>query len=298
MLTALRRLRERAGTAVPGRPGGVPAGRVVALAAVITAVLGGGVVYAAAGQPPRPPGRGVAHAQRVRGAAVSAAALRVLSVSPADGARGVNGAGPVRVVFSVPLAPDSPLPGLAPAIPGSWQRTGPATLTFTPAVAFAPLTSVRVTVPAGRDGVRSAVGRLLASPVTARFTTGQWQAAGFVQLLARLGYLPLTWAPARHGVAGAGSQAELSAAFDPPAGTFSWRPGYPASLRRLWTPATANVIVRGAVMAFQSDQGLAMDGVTGPATWRAMLRAAAAGQANRNGYTYALWRPARPAPRP
>jgi len=41
-------------------------------------------------------------------------------------------------------------------------------------------------------------------------------------------------------------------------------------------------------MAFQSDHGLAMDGSISQAAWRAMLRAAAAGQNNARGYTYAL----------
>ncbi|MDA8320909.1 MAG: Ig-like domain-containing protein [Actinomycetota bacterium] len=155
LLTGLRRFLGRAGALAPGRPGGVPAVRVTALAAAIAVVLGAGLVYAATGQPAAPATRDAGHARTASGAAVSAAALRVLSVSPAGGASGVDGAAPVRVVFSVPVAPDSPLPGLAPAVPGHWQRTGPATVTFTPATAFPPLTSVRVTVPAGRDGVRS-----------------------------------------------------------------------------------------------------------------------------------------------
>ena len=58
--------------------------------------------------------------------AASGTALRVLSVWPAGGASGVDGAGPVRVVFSVPLAPGSPLPRMAPAIAGRWQQIGRA----------------------------------------------------------------------------------------------------------------------------------------------------------------------------
>ena len=41
-------------------------------------------------------------------------------------------------------------------------------------------------------------------------------------------------------------------------------------------------------MAFESDHGLTMDGVAGPAVWRAVLNAVAAGDDNPHGYTYAL----------
>ena len=41
-------------------------------------------------------------------------------------------------------------------------------------------------------------------------------------------------------------------------------------------------------MAFESDHGLTMDGVAGPQVWRALLRAAATGQRQPHGYTYAI----------
>jgi len=270
--------------------------RIVLLASVIAAVLGAGAGYVVTRQPAQPAGSGAAQAHRVRGVAAPPGPLRVLSVSPATGARGVDGAGPVGVVFSVPLARDSPLPELVPAIRGTWQGTGTATVTFTPATAFAPLASVRIIIPGGPRGVRSAAGRLLPGRVVAGFRTGTWQPLRFEQLLAQLGYLPLSWAPAGHGLVagGAGSPepadaaAQIGAAYDPPAGTFSWRAGYPASLRKLWAAGENGLILRGAVMAFESGHGLAMDGIIGPAAWRAMLRAAAAGQDNASGYTYAV----------
>jgi hypothetical protein len=73
---------------------------------VIAAVLGAGAVYAAIRQPAHAAARGVAQAHgprgtarghRVRGVAAPPAPLRVMSVSPAAGARGVDGADPVRV---------------------------------------------------------------------------------------------------------------------------------------------------------------------------------------------------------
>jgi peptidoglycan hydrolase-like protein with peptidoglycan-binding domain len=46
--------------------------------------------------------------------------------------------------------------------------------------------------------------------------------------------------------------------------------------------------VHGAVMAFQSDHGLTMDGVAGTQVWQALLSAAAKDEANTRGYSYAL----------
>ena len=40
--------------------------------------------------------------------------LQVLSVTPAAGAKGVNGAAPIRVQFSAPLAASTPMPTLWP----------------------------------------------------------------------------------------------------------------------------------------------------------------------------------------
>jgi hypothetical protein len=65
-------------------------------------------------------------------------------------------------------------------------------------------------------------GRLAAS-VTQSFTTGSFSTLRLQQLLARLGYLPLTWTPtSRADISAGNANAELSAAYQPPAGTFGW----------------------------------------------------------------------------
>ena len=48
------------------------------------------------------------------------------------------------------------------------------------------------------------------------------------------------------------------------------------------------MIMHGAVMAFESDHAMTMDGIVGPAVWKALLRAAARDNANHHGYTYAV----------
>ena len=82
--------------------------------------------------------------------------------------------------------------------------------------------------------------------------------------------------------------AQLSAAYEPPAGTFSFKPGYPSELTSQWKTGAGNMLNQGAIMAFESNEGLTMDGVAGPQVWAHLLKAAAAGQRNPNGYTYAL----------
>jgi hypothetical protein len=86
-----------------------------------------------------------------------AAALQMVSMTPASGARGVNGASPIRVQFSAPLAASSPMPTLSPSIPGNWTVQGNAAV-FTPKVGYFENTRVTVKIPGGLAGVQSAAG--------------------------------------------------------------------------------------------------------------------------------------------
>jgi peptidoglycan hydrolase-like protein with peptidoglycan-binding domain len=212
----------------------------------------------------------------------------VVSITPADGTAGVNGAAAIRVVFSEPLGTSSPMPTETPAIPGTWQRSGSAAV-FVPTKGFPERTKVTVQVPAGAPGVQSSGGGRLATAVTATFRTGRYSSVRMEQLLAQLGYLPLTWAPDT-GTAAALSDAnaQLSAAYDPPQGSYTWESGYPSQLSSLWRPNKATIVLKGAVMAFESDHGLTLDGVIGPHVWRAMFRALRRDDTNKHGYTYAL----------
>jgi peptidoglycan hydrolase-like protein with peptidoglycan-binding domain len=268
--------------------------RVVALAAVIAAVLGGGAWFALSGasaQEHRSPGKdATAQAKTAHTHKAVVTPITVASFTPASHTHGVNGADSIRVVFSAPLAADSPMPSLSPSIAGSWQRVSPDTVEFVPAQGFPELTRVRVVVPAGSAGVRSAAGGLLATQAVDKFWTGSFSTTRVEQVLAQLGYLPLAWSPAAGGlpVPTTDANAQLSAAYDPPPGSFSWQPGYPSELMNMWSAGQTNEVLTGAVMAFESDQGLAMDGVAGPEVWHALLQAVAKGQDNTHGYTYAL----------
>jgi peptidoglycan hydrolase-like protein with peptidoglycan-binding domain len=269
---------------------------VTVLAAMIVAVLASGTWLALTHASAQPAGTDAASRAHSEGqphqgpSHAVAVPLQVLSVTPAAGATGVNGAAPVRVVFSTALASDSPLPAIAPRIAGSWQRVSASAVQFVPRRSFKPLSRVRVRIPAGQGGVRSAAGGLLAAQVTVRFHTGSYSTTRLEQLLAQLGYLPLTWMPASPtgAPALADAAAQRSAAYVPPAGTFAWQSGYPRALKSFWQDGSlGSLMLKGAVMAFEADHSMAMDGAVGPAVWQAMFTAAAADQVSTHGYTYA-----------
>jgi peptidoglycan hydrolase-like protein with peptidoglycan-binding domain len=276
---------------------GVLRGRIVALAVVIAVILTGGTWFAltrADAQPSAGKDAAAAHGaqnpQARHGSQASSRPVSVLSVTPASHARQVDGAAAIRVVFSQPLAAGSPLPALSPSIAGSW-RASASTLEFVPRLGYQPLTHVKVVIPAGPSGVRSTGGGLLARRVVDRFVTGTYSTVRLEQLLAQLGYLPLNWQPVPGDlpVPSTDANAQLSAAYSPPPGTFMWLRGYPRVLHNMWQPGqSGNNVLTGAVRAFESDQNVTMDGVVGPAVWSAVLRAVARGQSNPHGYSYAL----------
>jgi peptidoglycan hydrolase-like protein with peptidoglycan-binding domain len=103
------------------------------------------------------------------------------------------------------------------------------------------------------------------------------------QLLARWGYLPVSFQ------ARAGEQPLYVAS--PRRGRFTWRFDAPAELRSQWQPGVYGTVTRGAVMSFEADHGLAIDGVAGRRVWLALLGKR---PAKRAAYTYALVRESSP----
>lgn len=278
-----------------------PTVRVIALGAAVAAVAAGGGTYALTHT-----GTQASNASTVtanaghQGAAGGGGPLRVTSVSPASGKQNVNGAYlPVTVTFSAPLAANSAKPKLSPDVKGQWQQTG-ATMTFTPSVPFPPSTRVTVKVPAG---LTSAGGGTLAKPLAAHFTTEAYQPLRLSEMLGQLGYMPMSWTPGANshlsvpdsgadsatitGV-GASTIAQVEMAESPPPGHFSWDSGYPSMLRTHWQPNQENLIEKGALMAFQSQHGMTINGTATPKVWDALFKAADKGERNHDGYTYAI----------
>jgi lipoprotein-anchoring transpeptidase ErfK/SrfK len=251
-------------------------------------VIAAGLVILLQGSSPPPAAAGAAQMALRAAARHDAPPLSVESVTPATGAGDVNGSTPITVKFSSPLSDSSPLPVLDPAVAGSWSLKGD-TATFTPAQPFAGGTRVSVRVPGGVGGAHSAAGGLLTQDWLSSYSTRPYSVLRLQEILAQLGYLPMSWTPAP-GTASPGSsaQAQTAAAYSPPQGTFSFASGYPAALHSFWREGSANELDVGAITGFEADHGLIPDGVASPAVWTDLLKAAATSQHNTHGYSYAI----------
>jgi hypothetical protein len=218
--------------------------------------------------------------------------LQVLSVSPDNSADPLTPANPVRIVFSAPLTASSPLPAFSPALAGSWRSVGNNTIVFTPSAAVAPTTEETLLIPGGRSGEHSVTGLTLSASVSAVFQAGGWSTLRLEELLAQLGYLPMTWNP--QGSSQPGGTVATSympghtIAAVPADGVLSWQAGYPAALTSQWQPGRSGTILSGALMAFEANHGLPMTSNITSNLWQALLSAVERGQSNPNGYSFVL----------
>jgi peptidoglycan hydrolase-like protein with peptidoglycan-binding domain len=201
--------------------------------------------------------------------------------SPSVGAS-TSPLGRIRLTFSKKLdkALGSERPRISPGVAGQWSEPDSHTLVFTPSGFGAGLgANVRMTLPrpvqvAGRET------RQLEWKVPAGSTKR------LQQLLAGAGYLPLKWKPA-DGPVNPTWTAQLEAAVSPPDGQLPWRYGHtPPELRRLWNPGQPNTITRGAVMMFQEEHHLTVDGIAGRDVWHALIADTIAGKRRHAGYSY------------
>ena len=218
----------------------------------------------------------------IAAAAAKPAGLRVVSAAP-HGV--VAGDASVRVNFSLPLAPltRSAAPKITPALRGRWSAPTPTTLQFTPTGAYLPGTAVTVTIP---KGLRAADGARLRHPVTVRYTAAGGSPERLRQLLAQLDYLPLHFV-SHGGPASKDAAAQQRAVYAAPRGVFRWGHGWSGGLHELWAHDNA-LVVQGALMAFESQHGLPLDGVAGTAVWAALLSAREHDRFNDVGYSYAV----------
>jgi peptidoglycan hydrolase-like protein with peptidoglycan-binding domain len=248
---------------------------VVAICAVVVLLAAGGFVA-------------VEHYGKKAGAnpTTPPPALSVTSVTPSG--TNVNASSTISVQFSTDLAPNSPMPTLSPAVPGSWAVLSPSLLQYEASGPLVPGASETITVPGGSSGVVGSLGQHLAQTVATPFTVAPGSTLRLQQLLAELGYLPLTFTPA----APVTSPAQLG---NDQVGSFSWRWAYqPSSLTALWTPGTNNVITQGAVMNFQNQNGLKTDGLAGPQVWTDLLADIQSGKSNAQPWDYVIVSQSRP----
>ena len=211
----------------------------------------------------------------------------VMVTLPAAGAH-ISPATAIHLTFSKPVSEvlGAARPRLEPSTPGSWRETDSHTLVFTPSGLGAALASqLRVQLPRA-VAVSTGTGSGLRPTSQVEWTVPPGSTLRLQQLLAEAGYLPVDWQPAGAAVARTPS-AQARAAVEPPGGSFGWRyPNTPPQLQALWAPGQANVITKGAVMKFENENGLTVDGLAGPTVWHALLAGALAGRRLGSGYSY------------
>jgi L,D-transpeptidase catalytic domain len=171
-------------------------------------------------------------------------------------------------------------PPVSPASTGAWHTINPHTIVFKPrGYGYGLGAKVSIGLP---NGVRLVGGS---------GSGGTWTVPGgsplrLQQLLAVLGYLPLSFKYAG-SPPGTSPAAQEAAAIHPPKGQFVWRyPNVPAALHSFWSPGASGVMTQGALMAFEDDHSLTTDGLAGPEVWRALINAAVAGDRSSFGYSF------------
>ncbi len=208
--------------------------------------------------------------------------LTLISTQPSSGSAAVAPDATLSVSFSEPLASASPSPSLSPAVNGTWVQTAPTTMAFEASAPLPPGANETITVPGGSAGVTAAAGERLTQTQSVSFSVAPMSTLRVQQILAQLGYLPLTFTPASASPVAPTDMAVAQV------GTFAWKWNtLPVGLTNLWSPGVSNVMAQGAIMAFESQNHMTTDGIAGPKVWQALLSAATAGQMD--DYPYYDW---------
>jgi peptidoglycan hydrolase-like protein with peptidoglycan-binding domain len=206
--------------------------------------------------------------------------LTVASTTPAQGATQVPSNQVVMINLSQRVTAVG-APTFSPPISGTWEKSGATSLAFQATAPFIPTSTETLTIPNGAAGPRSTHGALLSAPVTITFTVAQASTERLQQLLAQLAYLPLSF------TATGSVPANGTATAQP--GTFAWRwATLPPDLTSQWSEGSENVITKAAVMTFQNQNGLTVDGIAGQKVWMALLAAVAGGKTDASPYNYVL----------
>ena len=163
---------------------------VVGLAIIVVAVAVGAFVV---GRHTDASGPAAKKAGAAATPTTAVAPLTVASTTPAPGATDVPSNQVVTVNLSAPVTIGTGTPTFSPPVPGTWERSGRASLVFEATAPFIPTSTETLTIPDGAAGPTSTHGAVLAAPVTVIFTVAQASTERLQQLLAEAGYLPLTF---------------------------------------------------------------------------------------------------------
>lgn len=240
----------------------------------------------------------------------------------------VSTSGAITVKFSQPLAPGAPKPTLSPPVAGSWSVSGstmtftpsggwlPATTEKVVVPAGVPATehgrtvtlastySTSFTVGTGSElRLQEMLAELNYLPVSFTPSTAASSSSTSTSSTSSSTTTATSTPPTTASTTppSGGLQPSSTAALSAEAtvanavrtsavaGTFAWRfANTPASLVSQWSAGTANVITKGAVMAFEAEHNMIVDGIAGTNVWAALTQAIAARQVDPQPYNYLM----------
>jgi len=211
------------------------------------------------------------------------ATLEVVQTSPQASSTGVLPNGPFQITFNQPIQ-KSTMSHLKTSVTGQWSSVGPDTVKFTPTQTLLPDTVLTIKSNLlGNGGPTATNGDTLAQTINLSWTSEGGSILRLQQILATLGYLPLTWTPSV-------SQTNLSPLqqlYSPISGTFSLRyANTPLSLQTSFQAGVDNRMTQGAMIAFERNHGLPAYSSIRPLLWPALLSGEASGTVNPYGYSY------------
>jgi lipoprotein-anchoring transpeptidase ErfK/SrfK len=192
---------------------------------------------------------------------------------------------PITLTFnkSVSNALGGSMPPISPQSSGTWHKINDHSIQFQPSgFGYGLGAHVSIGLP---SGVRL-VGARQSGDAWGGWTVPGGTTLRLQQLLAVLGYLPFRFHYDGSGP-GPSTANQLAAAIKAPAGHFTQRyPNTPSALANMWAPGTFGEMTKGAIMAFEDNNGMTADGVPGPQVWNALITAAVQGKTNAFGYTF------------
>jgi peptidoglycan hydrolase-like protein with peptidoglycan-binding domain len=193
---------------------------------------------------------------------VGATTLTLYKVTPTTPAVLAPNLPLLRLYFNAPTRA-SELPPLVtnPVLSSRWEQIGPNEVQAITKNTLKPSTTYTLSAPTSMRCSSSCSFGGVQQIAASESTSLTWEA----QLLAELHYLPLTFTPST--IQSYGSEQV--------AGTFTWSfAKLPPILSSQWSLGSNNIILRAALMTFQSQKSLPVTGEADAATWLDLVNAA------------------------
>jgi hypothetical protein len=207
---------------------------------------------------------------------------------PAVGTQ-ITSSQPISLTFSKPVSKvlGSHMPTITGSSGGTWKTISSHAIEYVPSgYGYGLDQKVSIALPAG---VQLAGATASSSSSTGTWTVPAGSNEDLNYLLANLGYLPMTVSYKGQRPADTDA-AQEQAAVHPPAATMGWQySNTPSGLTGQWEGADesdAAVMTKGAIMMFEDQHGMSVDGEAGPDVWKALIAAEIQGQKNTFGYTF------------